>query len=160
MTVIVGRRTNSFGYSSSGQLTSISAPDTSYDANFWLKAESYGGQAISYDYDNDGLLKLAGAMTITRDATTGFVSATLLGNVSEGFSYDGTYGELSDAQATSQGANLLRQHYDLRDGLGRIKQKTETVLGEASHVYRYDYDAVGRLREVVKDCLGSAWSCP
>jgi RHS repeat-associated protein len=51
----------------------------------------------------------------------------------------------------------LHEHYDLRDALGRIKQKTETVLGEASHVYQYDYDAVGRLREVVKDCVGSAF---
>lgn len=44
---------------------------TTYDANFWLKAETYGGQTISYDYDNDGLLKLAGSLTINRDTTTG-----------------------------------------------------------------------------------------
>jgi RHS repeat-associated protein len=185
-----GTRTNSFGYSTTtGQLTSITAPDgvlsysydgpllksqtwsgglvngtvtrTTYDANFWLKAETYGGQSVSYDYDNDGLLKLAGALSISRNTTTGFVSGTLLGSLSEGFSYDATYGELSDAQATYQGGNLLHQHYDARDALGRIKQKTETVLGEASHVYQYDYDAVGRLREVVKDCVGSlfpGWS--
>lgn len=35
------------------------------------------------------------------------------------------------------------------------------MLGEGSHVYQYDYDALGGLREVVKDCIGSsfpAWS--
>jgi RHS repeat-associated protein len=128
-----------------------------YDANLWLKAESYGGQTVGYDYDSDGLLKLAGALTISRDLTTGVVSGTVLGNVNHAFAYNPAYGELSDAQATYQGNNLLHQHYDLREGLGRIKQKTETVLGEASHVYQYDYDSVGRLREVVKDCAGSAF---
>src|SRR5437762_3387239 len=71
-------RTNSFGYSpSTGQLSTITAPDgvltytwdgrllksqtwsggpvtgtvsrTTYDTNFWLKTETYGGQTINYN---------------------------------------------------------------------------------------------------------------
>ncbi|KYF68025.1 hypothetical protein [Sorangium cellulosum] len=36
------------------------------------------------------------------------------------------------------------------DALGRIEQRTETVLGE-THVYGYDYDLAGRLTDVTRD---------
>jgi hypothetical protein len=51
-----------------------------YDSSFRLASESVtGGQTISFSYDNDDLITSAGAMTITRDPATGFVTGTTLG---------------------------------------------------------------------------------
>jgi RHS repeat-associated protein len=43
----------------------------------------------------------------------------------------------------------------VRDKLGRISQKTETVQG-VTHVFDYSYDAAGRLEEVKKDSVVTA----
>lgn len=102
------RGTNTYGYSSTtGQLTSITTFDgvgmtygydgslhkdvtwsgpisgnvhKTYDSSFRLASESVtGGQTINFSYDNDDLITSAGAMTITRDPATGFVTGTTLG---------------------------------------------------------------------------------
>jgi YD repeat-containing protein len=171
-------RTNTSRYSAStGQLASITAPDgvlgytwdgplltsqtwsgglvagtvsrTTYDANFWLKTETYGGQTVNYNYDNDGLLTAAGSLTIARDAASGFVSGTTLGSLTDTHAYN-SYGEEQSYTASFGGTQLYSVDYGTRDGLGRIASKTETVQG-VTHVYGYSYDAQGRLTDVSTD---------
>ena len=98
--------------------------------------------AVALSYDLDGLLTKAGALDLSRDAATGRVTGTALGTVRESFTYNG-FGEPLGSTA-STGANPLLTTSLLRDGLGRITRKTETLLGTTT-VYDYAYDVAGRL---------------
>jgi RHS repeat-associated protein len=126
-----------------------------YDSSFRLSSESVtGGQTINFGYDNDDLLTAAGSMTITRDPTTGFVTGTTLGAISESRTYD-AYGAEQTYTVTANGTTLYAVNYGTRDALGRIVNKAETIQG-TTHVYGYTYDANGRLTGVTTD--GSATS--
>jgi RHS repeat-associated protein len=177
------RGTNSYGYNSTtGQLSSITTFDgvglaygydgsllkditwsgpvsgnvhKTYDSSFRLSSESVtGGQAISFGYDNDDLLTSAGAMTITRDPATGFVTGTTLGAISESRTYD-PFGAEQTYTVTANSTTLYSVNYGTRDGLGRIVNKTETVQG-VTHTYGYTYDANGRLTDVTKDSVATS----
>ena len=110
-----------------------------------------------YDYDDDMLMTNAGDEDLTPNSATGLLSGTSLDNVSDSYSYDSSYAELSAYTASYTGspsATLLSESYT-RDSLGRISSKTETVRG-TSHTYGYSYDSGGRLTAVTKD--SSAYS--
>ena len=109
-----------------------------YDNNFWLTDLDVDGTAISYGYDNDGLLMQAGDMSLTRDSQNGQLSGTSIGSISTSRSYN-SYGELASQSA----ASLYSVNYT-RDDLGRITAKSETVNGVTT-LYAYDYDTAGRL---------------
>lgn len=172
------RGANSYGYSpTTGQLTGITTFDgvgltygydgsllqditwsgpisgnvhKTYDSSFRLASESVtGGQSINFGYDNDDLLTSAGAMSITRDPTTGFVTGTTLGAISESHTYD-AFGAEQTYTVTANGNTLYSANYGTRDALGRIVNKTETIQG-TTHVYGYTYDANGRLTDVTTD---------
>ncbi|HTN52791.1 MAG TPA: fibronectin type III domain-containing protein [Anaeromyxobacter sp.] len=110
----------------------------------------------AYTYDPDGLPVQAGALTIARDAATGWVTGTTLGAVTTSVALDG-YGQVASASALAGGGTLYA--YDLeRDLTGRIVARTETVQG-ASHRYEYGYDAAGRLATVTVDgALAAAYA--
>jgi len=162
--VTTGRGTSTYGYSpTTGLLTNIMTFDgigltyaydgsllkditwsgpvsgnvhKTYDSSFRLSSESVtGGQSINFGYDNDDLLTSAGAMTVTRDPTTGFVTGTALGAISESRTYD-AYGAEQTYSVTANGTTLYGVDYGTRDALGRIVNKSETVQGE-THVYGY-----------------------
>jgi len=121
-----------------------------YDSSFRLASESVtGGQTINFGYDNDDLLTSAGAMTLTRDPATGFVTATDLGAIHEMRTYD-AYGTEQTYTVTANGTTLYSVDYGTRDGLGRIVTKTETIQGE-THVFGYSYYPTGALKDVTKD---------
>ena len=170
--------TNSFSYSAtSGNLSSIAAADgtglaygydgplltsvswsgtstgtvsKSYDSNFRLASEQVNtGAAVAYAYDADSLLARAGALTIAREAASGFVTGSTLGNVTDSVNYN-SYGEPQTYSANYGTTALYSADYGTRDGLGRIVTKTETVQG-VSHIYGYSYDAVGQLIDVTQD---------
>jgi RHS repeat-associated protein len=126
-----------------------------YDPNFRLTSERVNSEAtISFGYDNDDLLISAGALTIARDAVTGFVTGTALGNLTDARTYN-SYGEQASYTASYQSNILYTVTYDTssapRDGLGRIIAKTERVGAEPSHNFVYQYDNVGHLTDVTKD---------
>ncbi|MBX3021994.1 MAG: PKD domain-containing protein [Bdellovibrionales bacterium] len=159
---------NSFNYSSvTGQLTSLSSYDgqnvaLQYDgpfsrseswsgvvagfvtrdlnADFNVVKEDISGNIIAFTFDNDRLLKSAGQEQITRHATTAQVIATQLGGVNEAFTYN-NFGELLTYSAPGFSSQLVR------DNLGRVIQKTETVLS-STNVFEYGYDDTGRLTTV------------
>jgi RHS repeat-associated protein len=177
------RGTTSYGYSSTtGRLVSVTTPDgvgltygydgsllqdvtwsglvsgnvhKTYDSSFRLASESVtGGQTINFGYDNDDLLTSAGAMTITRDPATGFVTGTTLGAISESRTYD-AFGAEQTYTVSANSTTLYSVNYGTRDALGRIVNKTETIQG-VTHTYGYTYDANGRLTDVAKDGVASS----
>jgi len=112
-----------------------------------------GGFAAAFGFDDDGLLASAGELTLTRDTESGLLTATTLAQTGEAFSYS-TFGELAFQQASAGGVPLFEVSY-LRDALGRITERTETVEG-VTHTYGYSYDLAGRLVEVTEDGVSSA----
>src|SRR5690606_1439734 len=108
-----------------------------YNNNLHLSAENINGVAIAYGYDNDGLLNLAGAEQLTLDPVSGFLMRSQLGSLIEDYSYN-SFGEMMSCSS-----GVLSTTY-VRDDLGRIVSKTESVLSEPSSVYEYQYDNAGR----------------
>jgi len=117
-----------------------------YDNNLRIVSRSVNGaNALAYQYDNDDFLIQVGALTLTRDAQTGLITGSTLGNVTMAATYD-SFGEIETFSTISSGTEILAIHYT-RDKLGRITQKTETIEG-TENVYDYAYDLAGRLVEV------------
>ena len=126
-----------------------------YDTDFRISTESVNSAQIAiYGYDADSLLTSAGALTIARSATTGFVSGTTLGSVTDSRTYN-TFGEVQSYSASFGATALASFDYGTRDALGRIVHRTETIQG-ATHAYDYSYDAVGRLTDVSRDTVLTA----
>lgn len=121
-----------------------------YNNDFRVTSQSVNGSALSFGYDNDGLLTTAGAITLTRNATHGLITGTTLAtNTTTAHTYN-TFGEPATDTATYNGTTLYSASYTTRDKLGRITAKSETVQG-TTHNYVYTYDTAGRLDTVTKD---------
>ncbi|MGC4068861.1 MAG: RHS repeat-associated core domain-containing protein [Polyangiaceae bacterium] len=135
----------------SGAITGSVKAD--YDTNLWLKALTVNNAStVSFSYDNDGLLvgasSTAGAMAVARDASTGRVTGTILGNVATSNGYNG-FAELENLTATVSGTAVFRQSIE-RDELGRVVTIKEQ-LADATHILRYGYDNLGRLTSAERD---------
>jgi RHS repeat-associated protein len=128
--------------------------DLGYDNDFRVNSLTVNSSnPITFAYDSDGLIKQAGSLTITRNdsqATSPLRNALItgisLGNESETFSYNNGFGEVTDFTAAYNTTALLNEHY-VRDQLGRIAQKIETIDGVTTS-FAYHYDAAGRLHQV------------
>ncbi len=107
-----------------------------------------GGNTIGFSYDADNLLIQSGALSMTRDAVNGFITATALGNARDTRDID-SFGQLQSYNASYGGTALFNTTY-VRDKLGRIIQLNEEVEG-VSHTYLYSYDDAGRLSGVTRD---------
>jgi RHS repeat-associated protein len=176
-TIIFDRGTLNFAYdSTTGLLSSLSAPggnaltynydgtlpkkvtwsgevqgsvEVTYDNDFRVTSQKVnGGNSVNFQYDNDGLLKAAGSLTITRDAQNGRISGTTLGNVTASQSYN-SFSELSGFQAKFGPTALFETAY-AQDSLGRITEIIETIQGE-TRKFNYVYDAAGRLSEMSRN---------
>ncbi|MBK7891916.1 MAG: hypothetical protein IPJ84_14070 [Bdellovibrionales bacterium] len=112
--------------------------------------------AVSYTYDNDGLITSVGNQTITRNATTGFATKATLSNVSENYTYSTAFGELSTIQGKYSTSTNIYLESITRDNLGRVSQKVETIAATPANTYVYTFDPAGRLTTVTKN--GSALS--
>lgn len=118
----------------------------SYDNSLRRSGLTIAGTAFSYGYDSDGLLTLAGALSLGRDAATGFLTSTSLGSVSSSHGYNG-FGESASDSYQYGGSSLYSATYS-RDLLGRITDKVETVGSGSSKTYHYGYSTEGRLESV------------
>jgi hypothetical protein len=117
-----------------------------YNNNFRLAYLSINnGNTSSFQYDQDGLLTGAGALTLTRDPQNGLLTGTVLGNITDAITYN-SFGEADTYQANFGATPVFAEEYT-RDDLGRITQKTETIQG-VTMIYAYTYDTAGRLTEV------------
>ncbi len=170
MTIPTGNYSYSYN-ATSGQLNSITAPDNGvlsysydgfltknstltgavsgsidrvYDNDFRITARSINGaNSISYQYDDDSLLILAGSLSINREAQkAGIINGTTLGNLTTTRTYTG-FAELVTFDASYNTTSLFNTSYT-RDKLGRITQKIEAIES-VSTTTDYDYDLSGRL---------------
>jgi RHS repeat-associated protein len=125
-----------------------------FDPDFRLISEKIDdAHEVKYVYDNDGLLRQAGEMLLHRDPANGLLTGTELGRVNDSWTYN-QFGEPLSYVARVDTTEVFRTDF-VRDKLGRIIEKTETVLG-AKTVWDYSYDLAGRLERVEKD--GGPWS--
>jgi RHS repeat-associated protein len=105
-------------------------------------------------YDDDGLIDIAGAETLTRNLTTGLVSSTTLNKVKETFTYS-SFGETKTYKATVGTTVLLSETYT-RDNLGRIKTRAiSSKSAPTLETLTYTYDNSGRLKSVSSDLNGA-----
>ena len=107
-----------------------------------------GGHVVALGYDADGLPTGAGPLTLSRDPQNGRVTGLTVGTVIESLSFD-AFGDLSGRVVMADSSTLLAVSY-VRDALGRIIEKTETIDG-ATHTEGYVFDLVGRLSDVYRD---------
>jgi RHS repeat-associated protein len=119
-----------------------------FDNNFRMTSQTVNGTALGFGYDADGLLTGAGAITLMRNAQNGQLTGTTLGSVTDSYGYDSN-GRFASYTAAYNG-NTVYSESVVRDAVGRITKKTETVLG-TTHVWGYTFDATGRLTDVTED---------
>jgi RHS repeat-associated protein len=151
-----------FGYD--GQLpdsetftgTISASASRTYDNDFRLASSSVNSaQTVTYDYDDDSLLKRVGDLSLTPDPANGLLRATSMASgstnrVTTSLSYN-PFGELADEDASYGSSSLFGEQITQRDALGRITQKVETT-SQGSHTYDYTYETdTGFLDTVTKD---------
>jgi RHS repeat-associated protein len=120
-----------------------------YNNDFGVMSQTINGaNAVIFGYDSDGLLTSAGALTLTRDPTSGLIAGTTLGDAADSRAYD-TFGQLTAYTAAYKNLTLYTATYTF-DADGRISGKTENVGGK-TNTFAYSYDAAGRLKTVTKN---------
>jgi hypothetical protein len=113
-----------------------------YDDNFFRNGLQVNSErAVAFGYDGDGLLTQAGSLVLTRDAGNGLLSATTLGLASDTWVFS-PFGELESYSAEVDASAAYSVDF-VRDDLGRIIEKTESLAGEPPVVTKYDYDPAG-----------------
>ena len=149
-----------FGYLGSRQISETwsgvvaGSVSVTLDPDGSLATRSVNGTHTAvFDYDADALLIAAGAETLHRDINTGLLTGTTLGSITTGLGYNAFAERSSDV--ASFGATDFYENSFVRDKLGRIVQKTETI-GGITRVLDYGYDAAGRLEEVKADTVITA----
>jgi RHS repeat-associated protein len=136
-----------------------------HDTSFRTSTETVtpGGSTITYAYDNDDLVTCASrgtctppstdALKLTYHPTTGLLTQTVIGNLTETFTYTDK-GELATHTASYSGSPVYSGTFHStvapRDNLGRITQKVETFDG-VTRTDDYQYDTRGRLLNVARN---------
>jgi RHS repeat-associated protein len=117
-----------------------------YSTDFQLASVSVNNaDTIPYTYDADGLLTVAGTLTLQRSAQHGLITGAVLGNITDAVTYN-AFAETTTYTAESATEPLIELDYAY-DKLGRITQRTE-LLGGTEKTYSYSYDTAGRLTGV------------
>ncbi|MBI4586444.1 MAG: PKD domain-containing protein [Planctomycetes bacterium] len=120
-----------------------------YDNSFRIVNTSINGvHDIPYQYNEDGILVLAGDLALTYDPQNDLLTGLALGNMTHSWTYN-AYGEPLNEGATLSGSEIYTVQHS-RDPLGRLTEKTETI-GGSTDTYRYSYDRSGHLAEVSKN---------
>jgi RHS repeat-associated protein len=122
-----------------------------YDNDFRRDSLQVDGlPAVEFQFDDDGLLSAAGALTLQLDPSNGLLQSTALAGslVTATDTYaPSAFGELDAYSAAIDATAVYGYTIDERDKLGRIIRKTETIEGVSAQ-YQYGYDPAGRLADV------------
>lgn len=119
--------------------TGIGTVTHNYDNNFHQTGLQLNSTpAISFSYDQDGLMTAAGVLTLTRRADNGLLQNTTLGDTTDAWVYN-QCGEPDRYTVSYNSAPLFDVQYLGRDKLGRITQKRESIEGGTAvdTYYRY-----------------------
>ena len=116
-----------------------------YNNDFLVSSIAMNEDAVAYNYDLDGLLVQAGALSFLRDGGVGFVTNSALGLIQDHRGING-FGDFVYYQADFDGEELYGVDFQ-HDALGRITSRVERIMGETNH-FAYGYDVVGRLIRV------------
>ncbi len=120
-----------------------------YNNDFQLQTLTVNNaNPISYQYDNDGFLSQAGALSILRNSQNRLRTGSILGGVRDSYSYNG-FGEVSHYQADFNVTSLLSIDYTY-DAHSRIIRITESVEGAPAKTYSYSYNAADQLVSVTE----------
>lgn len=139
----------------SGQTESVGF---TYNSDFQVASVSVNGSnPISYVYDADGLMTAAGTLTLQRNTQNGLRTGSTLGDVQDAVTYN-PFGEMLQYAATSALTGALMTVSYVRDKLGRITQRTESLQGGTAKTYDYTYDAAGRLTGVADSTTTTTYS--
>ncbi|MCD4779583.1 MAG: hypothetical protein K8S27_03405 [Candidatus Omnitrophica bacterium] len=117
-----------------------------YNNDFALSGLTYAGGTSSFDYDDDGILTLAGLFTITPRATDGLPEQVTDSVMILDRDFN-DYQEVDYQKITVNSQNVAEwslTYYNTR----LIETKTETINGRTPSTYYYKYDSMGRLEEV------------
>lgn len=117
-----------------------------YDNNLQLEYQILNGSSIGFLYDDDGLLRRAGALDIVPDSNNGLTRSTKIGNISTQHDYS-LFGEIESYVSSHLSNTLFSQYVASRDLLGRIKDVHVDVEGVSTSIH-YDYDSANRLWKV------------
>lgn len=143
-----------------GILGSSVAVTRTYNDDLRVASMGVSGQSsVAIGYDDDGLVTSAGDAILERNGPAGKMTKLTVGNIAEVRTYDPDFGRLStltvtDTKGTSSDNDddpLLELTYPVRDALGRIEQRTDSVEGATPTVFEYAYDESGRLENVKID---------
>lgn len=123
----------------------------SYDTDFRLKTESApGADAVTFTYDDDGLLIQVDDLILTRNEESGLLSGTSIGVVSTSTEYT-AFGEIEHFATMVSGTPIWELHYSY-DAIGRIVELKETAESTIT-TQTFTYDTAGRLSEVRENGL-------
>ena len=117
--------------------------ERTYNNDFQVVTQSInGGDTITLDYDDDGLLTTAGDAVLTYDPANGFLKTSTVNGLTTTYTYN-SYGELA-SQTSTYGSSTLASVAYTRDDIGRITTKSETIASSINN-WTYAYDTAGRL---------------
>ena len=119
-----------------------------YNNDFQLASATTAGSQTTFTYDADGLRTQAGDLSLTSDPQNGLLTGLSLANTTTQISHN-AYGEPEAIDTDVSGLDLYRVNLT-RDIAGRITTKQE-IRPTATSTWAYNYDAVGRLENVLKD---------
>jgi YD repeat-containing protein len=120
-----------------------------YNNDFRVVSESVNGaNSVTFGYDNDGLLTSVDGLSIVSDPANGLITDATLGQVTGHRTYD-SYAKLATYEAKFGTTSLYSVVY-VRDSLGRIAQRAETIQGTTT-VWNYSYDQGGRLWQALQN---------
>ncbi|MDJ0764314.1 MAG: RHS repeat-associated core domain-containing protein [Myxococcota bacterium] len=121
----------------------------SYNNDFRVTSRDVNGaNAVSFIYDDDGLLDYAGDLDLILEPENGLLEGTSIGTIASTNTYTG-FGEIDAESYTSSSTPIYEVSY-VRDDLGRITDRTEMIDGVTT-AYHYEYDPADRLYEVYED---------
>jgi len=119
-----------------------------YDRLYQVTRQYLNGDRLDFAYNNDYQLTRAGALTLDYDNTSGLLTETRVGNISDEYEFN-SFSELTYYVAMIDGDDVYDVSYT-RDKLGRITELQETISGTTVS-YAYEYDTRGQLIRVTRD---------
>jgi RHS repeat-associated protein len=126
-----------------------------YNQDHSLHTESAANRTVVYQYDDDGLVSVAGEMTVHTDPNDGRLTGTTLAGVSDTLGYN-EYGEVDRYRLVYGSETTPRYESDYEhDALGRIMTVRETVREadgsvRSTKARRYAYHPRGWLHQVYR----------